>query len=217
MKCTDLSDLMDDFVDGRLVPSVADAARAHIASCRGCARELEALRELRDRVARLPRDVAPPRDLWPGIAERIHGENVVRGRFVRRSLLAAAVVMIVFGAATAAYLLGHRSPRAVDAVPSIAAGAPGSVSASMAGLGVADYETTRGELLDALEARRHELSPETRRVLDENLQLIDDAMVRIADALREDPESELLMRQLAGAYRQQIGLLERAVRIPSDA
>jgi ribosome assembly protein YihI (activator of Der GTPase) len=70
--------------------------------------------------------------------------------------------------------------------------------------------------LDALEARRHELSPETQQVLEDNLDLIDEAMQRIADALREDPESDLLRKQLVGAYRQQIGLLERAVRMPSD-
>ena len=75
---------------------------------------------------------------------------------------------------------------------------------------------TRTELLDALEARKHELSDETMDVVMENLLLIDQAMDRIAEALGEDPENEFLMQQLATAYRRQIDLLRRAVRMPAE-
>jgi hypothetical protein len=50
----------------------------------------------------------------------------------------------------------------------------------------------------------------------ENLLLIDQAMDRIAEALGEDPENEFLMQQLATAYRRQIDLLQRAVRMPAE-
>jgi hypothetical protein len=53
-------------------------------------------------------------------------------------------------------------------------------------------------------------------VVMENLLLIDQAMDRIAEALGEDPENEFLMKQLAGAYRRQIDLLQRAVRMPAE-
>ncbi len=88
--------------------------------------------------------------------------------------------------------------------------------ASFEGLGVNNYLDTRTELLDALEARKHELSGETMDVVMENLLLIDRAMDRIAEALGEDPENEFLMKQLAGAYRRQIDLLQRAVRMPAE-
>jgi hypothetical protein len=81
---------------------------------------------------------------------------------------------------------------------------------------VDNYLATRTELLDALESRRHELSPETMDVVMENLLLIDRAMNRIAEALGEDPENEFLMKQLAGAYRRQIDLLQRAVQLPAE-
>ena len=83
-------------------------------------------------------------------------------------------------------------------------------------MGVNNYLDTRNELLDALEARKHELSGETMDVVMENLLLIDRAMDRIAEALGEDPENEFLMKQLAGAYRRQIDLLQRAVRMPAE-
>jgi hypothetical protein len=88
--------------------------------------------------------------------------------------------------------------------------------ASFEGLGVNNYLDTRTELLDALEARKHELSGETMEVVMDNLLLIDQAMDRIAEALGEDPENEFLMKQLAGAYRRQIDLLQRAVRMPAE-
>jgi hypothetical protein len=143
---------------------------------------------------------------------------VVRGHFVRNSLLAAAVVLVLVGSAMTAYFAGRSSARpemALVQTPEVEQKI--DLGASFADFGVADFDATRGELLDALEARRHELSPETQQVLEDNLDLIDEAMQRIADALREDPESDLLRKQLVGAYRQQIGLLERAVRMPSDA
>ena len=90
------------------------------------------------------------------------------------------------------------------------------VLASFEDLGVDNFLATRTELLDALEARKHELSPETMDVVMDNLLLIDQAMDRIAEALGEDPENEFLMKQLAGAYRRQIDLLQRAVRMPAE-
>jgi ribosome assembly protein YihI (activator of Der GTPase) len=88
--------------------------------------------------------------------------------------------------------------------------------ASFEGLGVNNYMARRTELLNALDARSHELSGETMDVVMENLLLIDQAMDRIAVALGEDPENEFLMKQLVGAYRQQINLLQRAVRLPAE-
>ena len=98
----------------------------------------------------------------------------------------------------------------------IARGPSAVLLASFEGLGVDNYMATRTELLDALEARKHELSADTMDVVMENLLLIDQAMDRIAEALGEDPENEFLMKQLAGAYRRQIDLLQRAVRMPAE-
>jgi hypothetical protein len=88
--------------------------------------------------------------------------------------------------------------------------------ATLENLGVNDYQATRRELVEALEARKHQLSPETMDVVAQNLRLIDDAMDRIARALGEDPQNEFLMKRLAGAYRRQIDLLRRAVRMPAE-
>jgi anti-sigma factor RsiW len=217
MKCNEFIDRVDDYLDDLLEGSEANEFRKHIDGCPSCADELEGIRELRQRVSALQRSQEPPRDLWPGIAARITGENVVHGRFGNRALLAAAAAVVVFSLVVTAYFIGRSQAVISRASPAAVEQGPSEVLlASFEGLGVDDFVATRTELLEALEARRHELSPETMEVVTENLLLIDQAMDRIAEALGENPDNEFLMKQLAAAYRRQIGLLQRAVRLPAE-
>jgi hypothetical protein len=168
-------------------------------------------------VARLPRSINPPRDLWPGIENRIASTKVVTGRFRRRALLAAAAAILLVSSVMTAYMVGRRqaAPTAVVTAPTRAA-ASEVLRASFAEIGVHDYEATRRQLQDVLDRREGELSQETMDVVRRNLRLIDEAMGAIAEALGEDPGNELLMRQLASAYRRQIDLLGRAANLPSE-
>ena len=217
MTCQEFLDRIDDYLDDRLDPAAATSVAEHIADCAACDEEARELRELRARVERLPRSVDPPRDLWPEIAGRIESEKVVRGSFGRRALMAVAAVALLVFSVTAAYRVGRNQAVPIAQTPSpVVVDDSRLLLASFAELGVDDFEVTRDELLNALEARRHELSPETQEILTENMRVIDEAMDRIATALGENPENEFLLKQLAGAYRQQIGLLQRAVRLPAE-
>ena len=217
MKCLDFTSRTDEYLDGRLQPEDEEAFRHHLAECSGCAGEANAVRDLRQRAAQLPRSFDPPRDLWPEIATRIAAETVMRGRFGRRALMAAAAVVLIAGSVVTAYLLGRSQASAiVENGQVIETGPSEIVLASFEELGVDDYVVTRSELLGALEARSDDLSPETLAVLTANLKVIDDAMGKIAEALGEEPGNEFLMRQLAAAYRRQINLLETAVRLPAE-
>ena len=218
MNCHEWTDRFDDFLDGRLDAAEEEGLQAHIAGCPSCTAELANIRELRDLAAALPRSLEPARDLWPGIEARVSETKVVRGRFGRRALLAAAAAVVVVSSVVTAYFVGRSQAVVVTAEPpAVVESGPSEVLlASFEGLGVNNYLDTRTELLDALEARKHELSGETMDVVMENLLLIDRAMDRIAEALGGDPENEFLMKQLAGAYRRQIDLLQRAVRMPAE-
>ena len=218
MNCHEWTDRIDDFLDGRLDAAEEKDLQTHIAGCPSCTAELASIRELRDLAAGLPRSLEPARDLWPGIEARVSETKVVRGRFGRRAFLAAAAAVVVVSSVVTAYFIGRSQAVVVTAEsPAVVESGPSEVLlASFEGLGVNNYLDTRTELLDALEARKHELSGETMDVVMENLLLIDQAMDRIAEALGEDPENEFLMKQLAGAYRRQIDLLQRAVRMPAE-
>jgi hypothetical protein len=217
MNCHESADRFDEYLDGRLDPAEANDLRTHLAGCRSCSESLEQILELRDLAASLPRSEEPPRDLWPSIAARISEGKVVRGRFGYRALLAAAAAVLIVSAVIGAYLIGRSQAVVVAEGPAVVSGGPSEILlASFEGLGVDGYETRRNELLHALDLRKDELSPETIAVVMDNLLLIDQAMDRISVALGEDPENELLMKQLAGAYRRQIDLLQRAVRLPAE-
>jgi hypothetical protein len=60
------------------------------------------------------------------------------------------------------------------------------------------------------------MSPHTQRVVDDSLRLIDEAIARISVALVDDPLNPKLANQLAGAYRTQIELLQRATALPAE-
>lgn len=218
MNCQDFTDRIDEFLDDRLDAAKTENLRKHLAGCPSCAAELTSICELRDLAAALPRSLEPRRDLWPGIEARFSRTQVVRGRFGRRALLAAAAALVIVSSVVTAYFVGRSQANILTAEHSAAfeSGPSEVLLASFEGLGVDNYLDTRTELLDALEARKHELSGETLEVVMDNLLLIDQAMDRIAEALGEDPENEFLMKQLAGAYRRQIDLLQRAVRMPAE-
>ncbi|MEJ2582466.1 MAG: hypothetical protein P8127_12665 [Acidobacteriota bacterium] len=141
----------------------------------------------------------------------------MRGRFGYRAFLAAAAAAVIVFAMIGAYLFGRSQAVVVAEAPAVVSGGPSEILlASFEDLGVDGYEARRNGLLHALDLRKDELSPETIAVVMDNLLLIDQAMDRISVALGEDPENELLMKQLAGAYRRQIDLLQRAVRLPAE-
>jgi anti-sigma factor RsiW len=217
MKCSDFTSRIDEYLDDRLRPEDAEAVRKHLAECPTCAEEASAVEDLRRRAARIPRSLDPPWDLWPEIATRIAAERVVRGRFGRRALMAAAAIALIAGSVVTAYLVGRSQVgTTVENRQMLETGPSEIVLASFQELGVADYLVTRSALFGALDARRDDLSPETLEVLMANLKVIDDAMGKIAEALGEEPGNEFLMKQLAAAYRRQINLLETAVRLPAE-
>jgi hypothetical protein len=217
MNCTEVATRVDDYLNDRLNSADLESVQIHLADCALCREEVEVARDIRDRASRLPSSLEPPHDLWPQIAARLSQERIVHHRFGRRFLMAAAAIFLLVGSVVTAYLVGRSQATRVAAAPAaVEMGASQILLASFQELGVHDFVVTRNELLEALEARRGELSPETLELLKTNLEIIDEAMGKIAVALGENPQSELLMKQLAAAYRRQINLLERAVRLPSE-
>jgi anti-sigma factor RsiW len=76
VRCPEVRERLDDFVDGHLAPDdVADLKR-HLAGCEGCREEERELRDLLSRASSLKVEAAPTRDLWPGIRDRIERRGV---------------------------------------------------------------------------------------------------------------------------------------------
>ena len=222
MRCDEIRVLLDDYADGVLAADRAVRVGDHLAGCPRCAAELEGLQRLLGLAADLPREIAPSRDLWPTVAVRIAGApKVVHGRFSgswRHRLAAAAAVLVAVGTLLIAYSLGRqhsgvRSALAPTASPLAVPARLGDPTFAVAEAGLID---ARNQLLAALDARRSSMSPHTQRVVDDSLRLIDEAIARISVALVDDPLNPKLANQLAGAYRTQIELLQRATALPAE-
>jgi hypothetical protein len=62
---------LDDFAGGELPDIERVLVQRHVDTCGECRAEVEAIQALLAEAATLPRAIAPPRDLWAGIAPRL--------------------------------------------------------------------------------------------------------------------------------------------------
>ncbi|MEO5902997.1 MAG: hypothetical protein ABIQ55_03190, partial [Gemmatimonadaceae bacterium] len=72
------------------------------------------------------------------------------------------------------------------------------------------------QLQSVLVERRAQLDPETLKVVEDNLKLINTAVQRARSALLRDPASGFLTRQLDNALRKKVDLLRTVALMPSS-
>lgn len=232
-ECKNGDPRLQDFVDGLLGPDDERRVRLHLAVCGRCRREERELRRLLTRVAELPREIAPPRDLWSGVAERLVARRpaaadrgaparpahrgAARGGRARRWLLqaAAALAFTVLGA-----LLAQLAGPAREA-PDIAGptAAPPSGRVMAASDTAPGFDEIESEYLRAKEAlwllvssRQDELSPVTLEIVRRNLIIVDDAIRDLRAALAKDPGNRQLESSLLAQHRRGLHLLHRLIR-----
>lgn len=224
MKCEEAQERLDDYVDGTLPEAVFQEVELHIAGCSACRADETALRELLARAGNLPREMQPPRDLWSGIRERIDpaGRLAPRMRPERPSarwwtfgFLAAAAVVVVALVSTWTNVGGPGTSQ-----PAGGTGVAQPVGAGDAGAPMHQAETeymrATGQLMEALNARRGSLSPETQAAVGKNLQAIDEALRELREALEKDPGNRQLSKMLASTQQKKLNLLLRLIRLSSQ-
>jgi hypothetical protein len=227
MTCEQVVERLDEYVDGELPAATAEQLAQHLQTCQSCREEERALRQLVARAAGLPREIQPAKDLWAGIAERLEGHKVVE--FPRRRLssprpresvvlAAAAAALVAVSSAVTAYLMRGPDPTPADRA-AVSLEAPlydaELVQASIRGAET-EYERAAEALLASLEARQDSLSPETMKVVRDNLAVIDNALREVRAALRKDPGNPGLVRMLASTHRKKIDILQRVAKHPTS-
>ncbi len=220
-------DLLSEYLDGDLPPDQARALDEHLAGCASCRETLAGLREVMARARELG-PIEPGRDLWPGIAGAIGApprrkpSDVVPfpGAVARRprwgvymtvpQLAAAAVGLVLLsGVATwwagAGVPLRGRSPVApAESVDVFAADAPGPSPELARELASLEAE---------LDAARATLDPNTVRIVEKNLAVIQRAIDESVRALDVDPGNPFLRDHLERAYREKADFLREATRM----
>lgn len=196
MTCAETRDRLDRFLAGSLESAERESVARHLTTCSECRHDLESSRFLVNRVAGIRREVAPPSDLWAGIAPRI-GKGVRRVSIPIWRLAAAAVVLVSTSSALTVAVL--RRP-------------PVEVPARFATT-EASYQQAALQLADLYQQVRDSLAPETRLVLERNLAVIERALSEAREALKADPANRTIEAIVVAAWQRKIEFLERAASL----
>jgi anti-sigma factor RsiW len=224
-------ELLDDYVGGELAPREERDVRRHLMQCDDCRAEEQLLRALLDEAADLPAEIAPPRDLWQGIAPRLQAPAAAEPMDEVRTigprpprplpwwmLAAASIALVVTTALATLRLAGPAADGNPPAtLPGVTAQGPARAATptALASFQPAEqeYEKAIGDLMNVLRTQRGKLAPQTVAALEANLQIIDEAIEESREALARDPNSPELARMLSGAYDTKLSVLRRAVSL----
>jgi anti-sigma factor RsiW len=136
MKCEDCLSLIEEHFDGDLDEKKSLAVSSHIAACRSCADEYDALCREQELYASYQRDIEITPALWKGIESRIKAAKPVRSSFADRirawmavpgaprlSLVATAALVLMAVSATVA-VMSYLNSRNASVSSPVATGGP---------------------------------------------------------------------------------------------
>ncbi len=212
MNCHDVRtrlDHPDRAADGVLMPDIL----AHLEDCADCERYRERLAAIIDPSSILPREVPPPRDLWPGIANRLGATDQRKIRSIPNFLPLAAAAGL---AAVVIASLFSLPPRQIATVATVPIQTPETapdfartrLPAETVEIG---FVQTRAVLMKLFEARKSTVAPERVAMLERTLSTIDSAAQDIHAALERDPHNPSLLFKLSHTRRRELRLLQQVV------
>jgi anti-sigma factor RsiW len=225
MTCHEVRALLNDYLDSSVAREEAARVRRHLADCESCRFEERGLRSLLERATTLPLSIEPPTDLWPAIDRRLDAvERPTPGTSTPRSprnrswtygLLAASLLLAGIGAGY--FLRGVGSPE-TPREP-----APAATTTHTVSLGdgrastLADAEQAildaKSQLRAVFAERRDSLPPETARMVERNMVIIETAVAEIRGALDADPTNRELNRMLLAVQQRELDFLQRATAL----
>lgn len=187
-------------------------SREHLAACAECRATLDRVQRLLESAQALPRDVAPPADVWAALQAR------VRSRPRRPSglhgslgwLAAAAVVFFVGGALLLSSGGENRGKGATVQSPVTTHQSPVVLAVEQS------YAPTLADLRRTLDQQRASLSPATLQVIERAVATCDTAIAEARAALASDPANRALLRILSAQFEHKVELLQRATELSSS-
>lgn len=206
MTCEQFDQWLDAFLEGGLTSDQQGEMATHMEECAECRARADELRLVLAAATALPRNIMPPRDLWPEIAGRLPVRRRHPAAWNQWIPLAAAALVLMAVTASITWQLS-RSP---EPGPVISAGAPPAVVGFAADR---DYVLAAEDLERVLAEGRERLAPSTVALLERSLAVIDSAIAEARAALDSDPANADLRALLWGAHRQKLDLLDRATRL----
>jgi hypothetical protein len=173
---------------------------------------------LNELTAALPREIAPPPDLWPAIRGELAPRSSRTIAWSPRWRLAAAGLLVAAGSSMLTlFAVRHRAPAPAAMATAPADSAPLVTTATQlpAHLAVAErgYERSIDALWRTLDERRDSLAPSTVQTVERSLRIADSAIAEARSALEHDPSNRVLAELFVSNYERKIDLLRRATEL----
>lgn len=158
---------------------------------------------------RLPAEIEPPHDLWPGVAAAIATEHRPKRAGAWAMRIAAAFACIAIGTGLG-YGLFQRNSAAVGPGPTQAAINTWLVKPVMMDAG---YQKARMQLASEFFRRIADLPANDRARVQKGLRQIEDGLRELNDALKAHPDSILLQQLALGAYQQELEYMQNVASL----
>ena len=217
MNCERYDDVLDDYVDGaRVADRPADARlaafEAHLPGCMRCQALVADFSSIRRTAADLDEVIPPPR-LWAKIAASIDADAQMPwwqrtfGNAFSAWVPVAAAAALVLLVAGAAWL-----SRTAPAVPPQAASTrPADVTPAEQ-----NYEEAIAGLQQLADAQKPSIDPMTFAALQKNLAVVDRAISESRAALMNEPASVVAQESLLDALDTKVALLQDTVALGTE-
>lgn len=216
MNHQDIRERLDDYVDGALPEAEFLEIEQHLERCAECRHIVEDIRSLLKEAQSLHAGIEPGRDLWPGIAIRISGKEVVSIKdkksarhhiWARQPLLAAATIVVV--AVTALMMIQLDWKRDLMQKENLL----GSAVLVEFDQVDAQFEAARMSLFSHLRERSSHWAGKTLEAMNKNVQVVDRAIHELRTALQADPTDTRLVHMLRREYQRKTTLLRQTAEL----
>jgi hypothetical protein len=163
----------------------------------------------------LPREIAPPPELWGAIRAELAEHSSNTRRWDRWRLAAAGLLIAASSSLLTVVALRTRDhARAVAAAPAPAAAptAEPRLPARLASMEQGYLRSTEA-LRRTLDERRDSLAPSTVATVERSLRIADSAIAEARAALERDPSNAVLAALFTSNYERKIDVLRRATEL----
>lgn len=173
-------------------------------------------RELDGMLRELPAEVAPERDLWPGVRAGIR-------RARRKSVLESWLPLAAVASLSLVVALGMlATPSSMETEEEGAPGllnAPGSLRPVAYGPGDnvgPSFVLARSRLSERADELLEGLDPAARGIVERDLAELRRSQQELNTALQADPDNQHLQRLLLNSYRRELVLLQEVTQLVTD-
>jgi hypothetical protein len=225
MNCHEFELELGDYVDGTLPPNRTGAVEAHVSGCARCRAIVADFTAIRG-AARTLEPQMPAAHVLTRIAAAVEQEHRHRGFDVAtatrpwwrlatgamawRPLAAAAVMLIVLGGST---WLAFRQTTTMTISTATQVPTPQNTEVQLA---EQHYSTAIGDLEKVTQTESGSLDPETVKVVQANLEVIDQAIGQSREALKSEPANRMAQNSLFDALKSKLQLLQDTVALINE-